>query len=281
MNELTKIPQWYTQLLEDLRKLEYTGIVVTKWQIGKRIVQEELKFGQPEYGSKRIENLAKDLKTSSDDLWACIRFYKKYLDGVQQLEGKSWREIWHKYLPKLPTKKKIPQLPPGKYNIIYADPPWKYYASGYKNQEQHYDSLTMEELKQMPIDDLTADNCVLFLWVTFPILNEVFNLIKWWGFDYSTVGFVWVKAKKDGEGFFFGLGNWTRSNVELCLIATKGSIERKDASISQIIYSPIEEHSKKPAIVREKIIQLVGDLPRIELFARQKIEGWNVWGNEV
>jgi len=98
---------------------------------------------------------------------------------------------------------------------------------------------------------------------------------------YSTIGFVWVKANKNKKGFFFGLGNWTRSNAEICLIATKGRIERKDASISQIVYEPIEEHSKKPDIVRDKIIQLVGELPRIELFARGKLpKGWSGWGNQ-
>jgi len=287
MNDKTlqKILTWYVDLLEDLRKLEYAGIIVTKWNIGKRIVQDELRFNDPEYGSKRIENLAKDLKTSKNDLWRCVQFFKKTenFHSVKQLEGKSWHYICNTYLPTPRSSKPtdIPKLPPGKYNIIYADPPWKYYAGGYKNQEQHYDSLTVEELKQMPMDDLAADNCILFLWVTFPILDEVFDLIKWWGFEYSTVGFVWVKQKKKGGGFFFGLGNWTRSNAELCLIATKGSIERKDASISQIIYTPVGKHSQKPSIVRENIVKLAGDLPRIELFARQKSEGWDVWGNEI
>jgi N6-adenosine-specific RNA methylase IME4 len=260
--------------------LEFTGIVLTKWNIGKRIVKDELRFNNPEYGSHRIENLAKDLKVSSRDVWMCIQFFKKCND-VAQFKNKSWHYITQTYLPTPKKSKPILDLPKGKYNIIYADPAWQYYKGGYKNQEQHYDSLSIDELKQMPMDDLAADNCVLFLWVTFPILNEVFDLIKWWGFTYSTVGFVWVKSKQDKTGFFFGLGNWTRSNAEICLIATKGSIERKDASISQIIYEPKEEHSKKPDIVREKIIQLVGDLPRIELFARQKAEGWDAWGNEV
>jgi len=246
---------WYQRLLDDLRRLEYTGIILTKWNIGKRICQDELKFGVPEYGSKRIENIAKDLRMSVGDLWRCIRFYKKYpITLSHSVRELSWHYIANTLLYEPRKKKEIPQLPPGKYNIIYADPPWEYYEGGYKNQSQHYDTLTVEELKQMPIDDLAAENCILFLWVTFPILDKVFDLIKWWGFEYSTVGFVWIKANKNGKGFFFGLGNWTRSNAELCLIATKGKIERKDASISQIIYSPVEEHSKKPDIVREKIV---------------------------
>ncbi len=276
---------WYKLLLEDLKKLEYVGIVVTKWNIGKRICQDELKFSNPEYGSKRIENIAKDLQYSASDIWRCIQFYKKLKENshsVREFQDKSWHYIVNTYLPTPHSKNKpVLQLPPGKYNIIYADPPWKYYMGGYKNQSQHYDTLSVEELKQMPIDDLTADNCIMFLWVTFPILDQVFDLIKWWGFTYSTVGFVWVKANKGGQGYFTGLGYWTRSNAEICLIATKGSIECKSHSVSQIVYSPVEGHSKKPDIVRNKIVELVGDLPRIELFARQKTTGWDVWGNEV
>ena len=255
---------------------------MTKWKVGKRIVEDELKFSNPEHGNKRVENIAKDLRMSVGDVWACIRFAKKYpitlSDSVREL---SWHYISHNLLYEPRKKAKFPKLPPGKYNILYIDPPWRYYEGGYKNQSQHYHTLTVEELKKMPMDDLAADNCILFLWVTFPILNEVFGLIKWWGFNYSTVGFVWVKSKKDNTGFAFGLGNWTRSNVELCLIATKGRIERKDAGISQIIYAPKGRHSKKPDIVRDKIVQLVGDLPRIELFARNKVKGWDSWGNEV
>ena len=279
MNTL-QTQDWYKQLLEDLKKIE-NGLLLTKWQTGQRICKDELKFNNPEYGSHRIENLAKDLKASASDLWACIRFYKKYLDGIQQLEGKSWMEVWHKYLPIHKKHKVLPKLPAGKYNIIYADPPWEYYMGGYKNQSQHYDTLSIDELKGMPMDDLAADNCILFLWVTFPVLDQVFDLIKWWGFNYSTVGFVWVKSNKSGQGYFTGLGYWTRSNAEVCLIATKGSIECKNHTISQIVYEPVGEHSAKPSIVRDKIIKLVGDLPRIELFAREKADGWDVWGNEI
>ena len=280
MNDI-QTQEWYNHLIEDLKKLEYTGIVLTKWNIGKRIVQDELKFSNPEYGSKRVENLAKDLNIGASDIWACIQFYKKFSDGVGELQGKSWNYIVHTALPKPKSKKVIPQLPAGKYNVLYIDPPWEYYMGGYKNQSQHYDTLSMDELKQMPIDDLAADNCILFLWVTFPILDQVFDLIKWWGFEYSTVGFVWVKSNKSGEGNFTGLGYWTRSNAEICLIATKGSIECKDHSINQIINAPVGEHSAKPSIVRDKIVQLVGDIPRIELFARTKTDGWDSWGNEV
>ncbi len=168
-----------------------------------------------------------------------------------------------------------------KYKIILADPPWKYFAGGNKNQSIHYPNMEIEEIKNLPVSKLADDDCILFMWVTFPILPEVFSIMEAWGFRYATVGFNWVKRQKKGDGWFFGLGNWTRSNSELCLIGVKGHPIRQSASISQVIDTPIEEHSKKPDCVRDKIVELCGDIPRIELFARQKVEGWDVWGNEI
>jgi N6-adenosine-specific RNA methylase IME4 len=275
------VENWYQKLLADLKKLAFEGIVKTKWLIGRRIIEDELKFDKPEYGSRRIENLAKDLKGSAAEFWACVRFAKKFPKLSDSIRELSWFEIEHKYLYEPRPKSIILPLPTGKYNIIYADPPWEYWAGGYKNQSQHYDVMNYKEIMKMPIQDISADNCILFMWATFPAIEQALEVIKMWGFKYSTIGFVWIKSKQDGTGFAFGLGNWTRANAEICLIAVKGSIERKDKSISQIIYTPLEEHSKKPDIVRGKIIQLVGDLPRIELFARQKTNGWDSWGQEI
>jgi N6-adenosine-specific RNA methylase IME4 len=168
-----------------------------------------------------------------------------------------------------------------KYNIIYADPAWQYFESGNKNQSLHYKTMTIEELCTLPVGNIADDNCILFLWVTYPILQESFKLIESWGFSYSTCGFVWVKKNKVSDSNFFGCGSWTRANSELCLIATKGTITRLTATISQVIETPIEAHSKKPSIARGLITELVGELPRIELFCRQAEPGWDCWGNEV
>lgn len=165
-----------------------------------------------------------------------------------------------------------------KYNIILADPSWSYFTSGNKNQSLHYKGMTIEEICDLPVKDIADENCILFIWVTFPILDRAFEVIKAWGFNYSTCGFNWIKKNKNKDSNFIGLGSWTRSNSELCLIATKGRIERLNKSISQVIESPIEEHSKKPDIVRKKITALVGELPRIELFSRQSVNGWDNWG---
>ena len=131
------------------------------------------------------------------------------------------------------------------------------------------------------INEISDENCILFIWVTYPCLKEGLKVIEQWGFQYKTCGFTWVKKNKKSNSWFWGMGYWTRANSELCLIATKGKIKRISKKVHQIIDTPIEEHSRKPAIVRDKIIELVGDLSRIELFAREKVPGWDVWGDEV
>lgn len=168
-----------------------------------------------------------------------------------------------------------------KYSIIYADPAWEYWSGGNKNQSLHYETMTIPEICKLPIKDITEKDCILFLWATYPILEQAFEVIKAWGFEYSTAAFVWVKKNKVSDTPFVGCGSWTRANSELCLLATKGNITRIDAGISQVIESPIEEHSKKPAITRELITRLVGELPRIELFSRQNTDGWDGWGNSI
>lgn len=168
------------------------------------------------------------------------------------------------------------------FNIIYADPPWQYWEGGYKNQSLHYPTMTIEEIKALPVSSIAAKDCILFLWVTFPILCESLDIIQAWGFKYSTCGFVWLKKNKNTDSWFFGNGSWTRANTELCLIATKGTVTRINASISQIIEAPVSEHSEKPLIVRERITDLVGALPRIELFSRNNDnDGWYNWGNKI
>ena len=168
-----------------------------------------------------------------------------------------------------------------KYNIIYADPPWRYWESGNKNQALHYTTMTINEICDLPVKNIADDDCVLFLWVTYPILQDAFHVIEAWGFKYSTAAFVWVKKNKQKDTPFFGNGAWTRANSELCLLATKGNVMRLDAGVSQVVESPIEEHSKKPDCVRELITRLVGELPRVELFCRNPADGWDVWGNEA
>ena len=173
-----------------------------------------------------------------------------------------------------------------KYNIIYADPPWSYKAwtgkgKDKKTAENHYPCMKRENIQNLPIPQISAEHCVLLLWVTFPCLEEGLELIPKWGFTYKTCGFVWVKKNKISDSWFWGLGHWTRANAEICLLATKGTPKRASKSVHQICEARIREHSRKPDEIRNKIVELCGDLPRIELFARQKIDGWDCWGNEI
>lgn len=172
-----------------------------------------------------------------------------------------------------------------KYGIIYTDNPWEYKVWSKKGQgrsaESHYPTMGIEQLCSLPVAELAADNCALFMWVTFPLLREAFTVLDAWSFTFKTVSFVWVKQNKISPTLFWGMGHWTRANAEICLLATWGSPKRISAKVHQVVMSPVEEHSKKPAEVRDRIVELMGDLPRIELFARQTAPGWDSFGNEV
>lgn len=166
--------------------------------------------------------------------------------------------------------------------MIYADPPWRYEM--YKGQgmvERHYPTMPLEDIKALPVGELADKDCVLFLWATFPLLQEALEVIRAWGFKYKTVAFTWVKLAPKSERIFWGLGYWTRSNAELCLLATKGQPKRQARNIHQVIISHVQEHSRKPDEARHRIDALMGDVPKVELFARQTALGWDSWGNEV
>lgn len=171
-----------------------------------------------------------------------------------------------------------------KYKIIYADPAWEYKdkaLSGLRGASCKYSVMSNDSIANLPIDKIASNDCILFLWVTMPKLSECFDIIKKWGFSYKTCGFVWIKKNKKADSLFWGMGHWTRSNAEICLIATRGNPKRISAKVHSVIISSIREHSRKPDETREKIVELCGDLPRIELFARQTIVGWDCWGNEI
>ena len=176
-------------------------------------------------------------------------------------------------------------FPEKKYNIVYADPPWSFRNFSKKgegrNPNQHYQTQDLNWIKSLPVNDIADKNCVLFLWVVNHSLPQAFEVIEDWGFTYKTVAFNWVKKNIKSEGFFTGLGYWTRGNPEICLLATKGKPSRVSKAVKELVIEPRSRHSKKPDRIRNDIIDLCGDLPRIELFARETAEGWDSWGNEV
>ena len=177
-----------------------------------------------------------------------------------------------------------------KYNIIYADPPWAYKDKRTDNKmcggvTKHYNTMETEEIENMgeTIQKIAEENCLLFMWATFPNLTESLKTIKAWGFTYKTLGFSWIKTNKKNKKPSFGIGFYTKSNCEVCLIGIKGKPGKliKSNKVSSCIISERREHSRKPDEARKRIEELVGEVPKIELFARQQFENWDCWGNEV
>lgn len=178
-------------------------------------------------------------------------------------------------------------FPDRKYQIIYADPPWDGLGwnngSGDKCPANHYEVQDLDWIKSLPVGEIAAETCGLFLWVTFPNLPQGLEVISAWGFRYATCGFNWVKKNKKKDTYFVGCGNYTRANSELCLLGTRGKCQllRKSRSVRQVCDAKIDRHSRKPPEIRDRIVELFGDLPRIELFAREESPGWDHWGNVI
>lgn len=177
------------------------------------------------------------------------------------------------------------------YRVVYADPPWAYKdkaAAGKRGAVFKYSVMTLEEIKRLPVWSLVPNAPVpsfLFLWITFPFIMEGREVMRSWGFEYKTVAFTWVKKTQDGKGYQYGMGNWSRSNQEVVLLGLRGKGHKRapgGGSVHQVVETfGRMKHSVKPVEVSERIVRLVGDLPRIELFARTRQPGWHVWGNEV
>lgn len=172
------------------------------------------------------------------------------------------------------------------HQLIYADPPWIYRDkchAGERGAGYKYELMTTKELYAMRpfIDSIAAPDCLLAMWWVPPQPCEAINLMMAWGFTLKTMkGFTWHKLTKHGKDHF-GMGNWTRANTEDCLFAVRGKPKRISAAVPQLIHAPVREHSRKPDEARDRLVQLMGDVSRIELFARQKFDGWDAWGNEI
>jgi N6-adenosine-specific RNA methylase IME4 len=190
-------------------------------------------------------------------------------------------------------------LPRNHFGAVLCDPPWLFRSlwggrpvkteAGYASRavEQHYDTLTHEEIAQLPVGELAADDSVLFMWICWPILPQAMKVIEAWGFTYKTCAFAWIKAHaaqiemfRDDIDPFCGLGYWTRSNSEVCLLATRGKPKRWNADVLQGIIEPRRQHSRKPDCVYDRIERLVPG-PYLELFARSTRPNWTSWGNQV
>lgn len=181
-------------------------------------------------------------------------------------------------------------LPKKKYKLIYADPPWSYNVASAKGTsrgvaERYYSTMSLEDIKKLPISEIADDDgCILFMWITMPHLHEMTEVLKAWDFDYKTCAFVWEKVYKHTRNPVLACGFWTRSNAELCILATRGKNypRRISKDVCQIIKSEQRKHSQKPDETYKLIERLMGkNISRIELFARHKRQGWDVWGNQA
>jgi N6-adenosine-specific RNA methylase IME4 len=186
-------------------------------------------------------------------------------------------------------------LPAGRYAVILADPPWSFLTYGKKRTtphrtvEDHYLTMTAEDLRAMPVLDVAAKDCALFMWVVDSHLDEAIELGKAWGFEFKTIAFIWCKTTQKAKQFGFfppetthriGMGFWTRKQAEICLMFTRGKVKRIGKGVRQIIEAPRREHSRKPDEQYARIEALVGG-PYLELFARQAWPNWSAWGNET
>lgn len=174
----------------------------------------------------------------------------------------------------------------GKYKIILADPPWSHddkAAAGERGAGFKYNLMSLGELMAMRayIDTLAAPDCLLAMWWVGPMPEEALLLLKAWGFSLKNMkGFSWHKTTSTGKDFF-GMGNWTRTNTEDCLFAVRGRPARASKAVRQLIVAEVREHSRKPDEARVRLVELLGDVPRIELFARQRVDGWDAMGDEL
>lgn len=176
-------------------------------------------------------------------------------------------------------------LPEGPFGCILADPPWSFKTwSGktgtpHRTANDHYATTETGALCDIPVADIAAKDCALFMWVVDSHISDAIDLGRAWGFDLKTRAFTWRKLTSGGTARI-GMGYWTRKQTEMCLLFTRGKPKRKDKGVREIIDAPRREHSRKPDAQYERIERLV-DGPYLELFARQPWPNWRAWGNQT
>jgi N6-adenosine-specific RNA methylase IME4 len=183
-------------------------------------------------------------------------------------------------------------LPAGKFRVILADPPWTYSVFSAKGEgrsaKKHYRTMPLDRICSMPVGDMAARDCHLFLWTTGPNLPQAFQVMDAWSFRYSSVAFTWIKLRRGFTGglinpatdFHVGMGHTTRKNAEYVLLGRRGSPKRLDKGIRELIIAPVRRHSQKPEEAQNRI-ERYADGPYLELFARRQRDGWTCWGDEL
>lgn len=232
-------------------------------------------------GIEGLDDLAEylgEMREYADDLWQhASRPRRRRADSVPRTH--SALKVGQP--PTQPSP--FASLPHEHYRVIYSDPPWKVHGV------DHYDTMTPAEMsKAFPVKALNdPKGTVHFMWVVSSLLDTAIDLIQEWGYEYRTIAFCWVKTlgvnEKGTPKLFMGQGGTSRGGIELCLEAHSGYSPPSPAmnDVMQVVVSPLGEHSAKPAEVRNRIIELYPDMPRLEMFARNQFEDWDVFGNQV
>jgi len=285
-NELEK-NDWWINLTEDCKAIITEAVFTSRWalvegywKLGERIREDKMAQEHAKGNKTFVQDLARNLETSDRTLYYALQAYDKYPNLEDMPEGKnlSWNKLITKYLPE-PKKLPTPILPEGKYQVIYADPPWEYAQEQHSKEKQetvletHYPTMPTEDICKLPIENLTGENAVLFLWTTSPKLFEAKSVIDAWGFTYKS-SMIWDKVKHN-------VGYYVSVRHEFLLICTKGSCLPDSHNLIDSVQT-IErtEHSKKP----ERFYEIIEEMyhgKKIELFCRKPREGWDVWGNQL
>lgn len=290
-NELIK-QEWYEQMVEDCRAIITEAVFTSRWalvegywNLGKRI-REEAHIDWHAKGSMTyLQDLANNLNIADRTIYYALQAYDKYpeLDKVPEGKNITWNKLITKYLPE-PKKEPTPELPDGKYQVIYADPPWAYdvdLSSGAtRSPENNYPVMGLDELIKFgeEVRKIADTNCILFMWTTAPKFDWLQPVLDAWGFEYKT-NLIWDKVKPV-------MGHYSSVRHEILIIAGKGTCAptcdgKTIQSVDSVqVIEKTQRHSEKPQEFREIIKKLYPDKKRIELFARQKADGFDVWGND-
>ena len=282
---------WFYDLVGDCRNLIEAAklnagmvLIEAKYDLGKRILLDYERFGSYA-GGKTQQDLADELDFSQKTISDCIRFAERikleYDDSFERFSNSvtkpSWRMIVLEWLPSRRRRRfspvDTPALPPGIFNVIYADPPWRYqFTPTYSREvEKNYPTMSLDDICAIQIP--AAEDAILFLWATSPKLEEAMRVLNEWGVEYRT-SMIWVKDR-------IGMGHYVRGQHELILIGRKGKIRTPEESDrpSSVIMSPRREHSQKPDEVYDLIERMYPSGTYLELFSRNERDGWEMWGN--
>lgn len=175
-------------------------------------------------------------------------------------------------------------LPQGPFGCILADPPWRFRTWNEDNKEKsaskHYDLMNLSDIKELPVKDVAAKDCLLMMWAVQPMLDQALDVMSAWGFKYKTAG-AWAKQSSTGNKWAFGTGYLLRCSAEFFLVGTRGNPKSAVKNVRNLIVAPVREHSRKPDEMHTNLERMFPDVPRLEMFARESRPGWIAWGNQT